>query len=465
MREFLENNFIFAPDYKTELNMLRIIVFLTGLLCMVYACNNDLSTIGQEVIDNNNYIGEESYDVTNTATIKADSFVTSCGLYASSYITRLVMGKYNDQYSGTTVAIPCFQIAPQSVPTISDNAVLDSVTLNFRYAGNMWGDTLYDVKQQKFFLYQLKEFPELNYDDDGFYYNTQPVDTNKVIATSTFYPLVTSMAKAHFKVDQALGEDLFERMQYRRDKDDDIYDSESSGIYSFYKFLQYFKGLAIVPDKDNDCLMTIHALSDSLYLEFHYSVSGTNSTLRFPLSQREFQYNRIVNQPIDKFASLTDQKQQVSFETAKMTFTQGLCGYMTKLTLPPAPLFGKYRTIIKAQLEIKPEFMYNNPIAPPKTISVYTTNDLNEFTGYLKNNSTTQITGILQENDQNTEDTRYIFDMTEYYQTLSSSPQTSDGQQILLSVPNDGFSDTGVSFDQMAMHEVPILRVYYAKYK
>lgn len=445
--------------------MLRIIVFLTGLLCIMYACNNDLSTIGQEVISNNNYIGEESYDVTNTATIKADSFITSCGLYPESYINRLVMGKYTDKYSGVTTAIPCFQIAPNNVPSIDYYAVLDSVTLNFRYAGNMWGDTLYNVKLQKFYLYQLKEFPELNYDDNCFFYNTQPVDTAKVIATSEFYPLVTSMAKAYFKIDKALGEDLFERMIYRRDKDDDIYDPTPSGIYNYYKFLKYFKGLAIVPDKDNDCLMTIHALSDSLYLEFHYSSAGTTNILRFPLAQREFQYNQILNKPSEKFAALTDQKQEVSFEKVNVSFTQGLCGYMTKLTLPEAPLFGKYTTIIKAQLEIKPEYMYNNPVAPPNTVNVYTTNDINEFTGYLMNNSTTAVTGILQENDQNTDDTRYIFDMTEYYQTLSSRPPTGKGQQVLLSVPNDGFSSTGISFDQMVLREVPILRVYYAKYK
>ncbi len=138
---------------------------------------------------------------------------------------------------------------------------------------------------------------------------------------------------------------------------------------------------------------------------------------------------------------------------------------MTKLTLPEAPRYDKYMTIIKAQLEIKPDFMYNNPIAPPNTINVYTTNDLNEFTGLLYNNSKSTVTGVLVKNDQNTDDTRYIFDMTEYYQNLSAAPPTNQGQQILLSVPNDGYSSKGISFDQMVILEAPILRVYYAKYK
>lgn len=447
--------------------MLRIIVFITGLLCLVYACNNDLSTIGQEIIDNNNYIGEESFRLTNAGTIKADSFITSCGLNAisSEYITQLVMGKYKDEYSGTTVATPTFQVAPSAVLSLSNNAILDSMTLNFTYAGNMWGDTLYDVKLQKFYLYQLKEFPELNYDDDAFFYNTQPINTGKLLATTAFYPFRTNLAKAYFKIDQEVGEDLFERMMYRRDKEDDIYDSSTSGNFTYYKFLQYFKGLAIISDPGNDCLMTIHALSDSLYMQFHYSVNGVSSTLRFPLTQREYQYNQIINIPTETFKSLTNQEQEVTFEEAKIAFTQGMCGYMTKLMLPEAPRYDKYMTIIKAQLEIKPEFMYNNPIAPPNTINVYTTNDLNEFTGRLFNNSSSAVTGTLVKNEQNTDDTRYIFDMTEYYQQLSAAPPTGKGQQILLSVPNDGYSSKGISFDQMVVREEPILRVYYAKYK
>ena len=428
--------------------MLRIIAFISGLICLVCACNNDLATIGQEMINNNNYIGEESITISNTATIKADSFITSCGLHPSEYITQLVMGKYEDEYSGTTVATPCFQVAPSTVLTLPNNAVLDSMTLNFTYAGNLWGDTLYNVKLQKFDLY-----------------NTQPINKGKLLASTEFYPFRSNLAKAHFKIDQEVGEDLFERMMYRRNKEDDIYDSGTTGNFSYYNFLQYFKGLAIVAHPDNNCLMTIHALSDSLYMQFHYSVNGTSSTLRFPLTQKEYQYNQIINTPTTTFQSLTDQEQEVTFEEAKVAFTQGLCGYMTKLTLPEAPRYDKYMTIIKAQLEIKPDFMYNNPIAPPNTINVYTTNDLNEFTGLLYNNSKSTVTGVLVKNDQNTDDTRYIFDMTEYYQNLSAAPPTNQGQQILLSVPNDGYSSKGISFDQMVILEAPILRVYYAKYK
>ena len=450
--------------------MRLILIPIIGLLCTLYACNNELTVIGQEIIGNDNHIGEKSIPVF-AATVKADSFATSCGLYASSYIEKLVMGRYDDAYSGVTTAIPCFQIAPQNVPsTLPENAVLDSVTFNFTYAGNMWGDTTYGVvKPQKYSLHQLKEFPELEDDIDQsntLFYNTKKVNIiDKPIATTSFYPLVENMAYAYFKVDQNLGETLFQQIIFRGNPDTDIYNPEAADNIPYYNFLHYFKGLAIVPDESNDCLMTIHALSDSLYLEFHYSIAGDEYSLKFPLAQREYQYNSIVNEPTATLETLTNPQNEVTFEEATFALTQGMCGYMTKLILPEAPGFDQYTTLIKAEIEIKPEFMNNNPVSPPQEISVYTTNDINELTGFLYNNGESLVSGRLVKNETATDKTRYIFDMTEYYQRVSAAPPTAERQQVLLSVPNDGYSSTGISFDQMVVRETPILRVQYAKYK
>lgn len=448
------------------INMRRIYVFIAGLLSLLYACNNDLTTIGQEVIGSDNYIGEEYIQVTNSSTVKQDSFITSCGEYATDYINRMVMGRYTDKYSGTTVAIPCFQVAPASVPTLSNNASLDSITLEFRYGGNMWGDTLYNPKPQKFYLYRLARKPELNYDNKTFFYNTEPVETEgEKIGETEFYPLIANMSKAYFKVDRDLGQDLLDRLIFREGESGDIYNTNTEGTITFYNFFSYMKGLAIVPDEENDCLMTIHAQSDSLYLCLYYSVDGNPGFLHFPLALREYQYNRITNEPIPEFSSLTDKEQYVPFDSVNISLTQGMAGYMTKMILPPPPSYGEYTTIVKAQLEIKPQFVYDNPVAMPPSIMVYTTNDLNEITGYLYNNSSRNVTGTLVVNNQDTEETRYIFDMTEYYQNLSDMPPTGMGQQILLSVPNDGYSSSGISFNQMVITEVPNVKFYYAKYK
>lgn len=443
--------------------MLRIFVIITGFLLIIYSCNNNISTIGQDLINNNNHIGEDNIIVTNIGTIKVDSFIVSSGEYSTSYINKLVMGKYVDTiYAGTTVAIPCFQVVPYVLPNISYSAVLDSVTLQFRYGGNMWGDTLYNIQPQRFKLYQLESLPKLNYDNNTLFYNTHPVELGDEIGSTSFLPLARSMAESYFRIDDNLGEDLFHRLVYRQDND--IY-QPSSGPVPYISFLDYFKGLAIVPDEANNCLMTIHALSDSLYMEFHYSESGTSKIIRFPLGQREYQYNRIVTTPVEKLAVLNEsQKNEVTSEEAGFTIVQGLSGYMIKMQLPQPPGYPEYSTIIRAELELKPDIFYNIPISLPKSVNVYTTNDLNELTGVLTDKSGNTITGSLVLDETSLQNSKYVFNLTEYYQNLSTAPPLARDPQILLSIPNDGLSSSGISFDRMILLETPKIKIHYANY-
>lgn len=439
--------------------MMRLFILLATISICLSACNNDLKTIGQDLINNGNFIGEQNLQIESISTIKTDSFVTSSGLYASSYISKLVMGRSKDGYSGLTTAIPCFQVAPTYKPSVSTTASLDSVTLQFSYAGNIWGDTLYDIKIQSFDLYQLNGLPELDYDDNGYFYNTSPVALGDKIASCRFLPKIENMKLAYFKISQEVGNDLFERMKYPGG-DDDIYNVSASGDVQFLNFLRYFKGLAIVPENTNDCLMTINAISDSLYLRFDYHENNSVRSLKFPIAQREYQYNAITTEPSERFKTLTNQEKSVSFNAAGIAVAQGLSGYMVKLTLPQPPLYNPYTTIIKAEIEIKPEIFTDNPIPFPSQINVYTTNDVNEITGYLQNNSSATVIGRFQQNTPNTQDARYLFDITEYYQRLSASPPLIKDPQILLSVPN-----LTLSFDRMVVRAEPIVRIYYANYK
>ena len=153
------------------------------------------------------------------------------------------------------------------------------------------------------------------------------------------------------------------------------------------------------------------------------------------------------------------------FETSESAIVQGLSGYMIKMELPQPPGYSKYTTIIRAQLEIKPDIYNNMPIALPASINVYTTNDINEVTGFLADKNGNIVTGRLNKDEVDLKNSRYIFDLTEYYQKLSDAPELPKNPQILLSVPNDGLSSSGISFDQMIVLENPTIRIHYANYK
>lgn len=445
--------------------MKRICLGLIGALFLIYACNNDLKTIGQDMVVNGNYIEEMEIPVTSVATVRLDSFVTSKGRYGlpENNITKLIVGKYQDKQTpaqgGITKATPCFQITPASYPKIAANAVLDSTTFHIHYAGNMWGDTIFERKEQLLRLYQLKKLPEFDYERGGYFYNNTPIKLDSCIGENRFIPTVTGINNSYFRIDDTLAHDLFERIRYKQT--DDIYEESNSSEYSFLKFLEYFKGLAIVPDEDNTCLFSIKARSDSLYLQFNYRVNDTIRKLRFPLAQLNMQFNLFeTDRKGTPYESLEDDTCTVSLNKAEQAITQGLTGYMVKLRLPVVPKSQVYSTIIKAQLEVNVQYIEKLPLGFPPYIAVYTSDDLNRITGRLANNTDNPVNGLLQINQTNPNKSMFVFDMTEYYQRLSANPSKTEGQQILLSVPN-----MNLSYDQLIVTETPVVRFYYANYK
>ena len=445
--------------------MKRICLGLIGALFLIYACNNDLKTIGQDMVVNGNYIEEMEIPVASVATVRLDSFITSMGRYgnSSNVISKLIVGKYQDvetpPQGGITTATPCFQITPASYPKIAANAVLDSTTFHISYAGNMWGDTIFERKEQILRLYQLKKLPEFDYERGGFFYNNTPIELDSCIAENKLIPTVSGINNSYFRIDDTLAHDLFERIRYKRT--DDIYEMSNSSEFAFLKFLEYFKGLAIVPDSNNTCLFSIKARADSLYLQFNYRVDDTIRKLRFPLAQLNMQFNLFdTDRQGTPFESLEDDTCTVSLDKAEKAITQGLAGYMVKLELPKVPKNQVYSTIIKAQMEVNVQYIEKLPLGFPPYITVYTTDELNRITGRLANNSDSPVNGLLQINQTNPNKSMFVFDMTEYYQRQSINSTSQKGQQVLLSVPY-----MNLSYDQMIVTETPVVRFYYANYK
>lgn len=445
--------------------MKRICLGLIGALFLIYACNNDLKTIGQDMVVNGNYIEEMEIPVASVATVRLDSFITSMGRYgnSSNVISKLIVGKYQDvetpPQGGITTATPCFQITPASYPKIAANAVLDSTTFHISYAGNMWGDTIFERKEQILRLYQLKKLPEFDYERGGFFYNNTPIELDSCIAENKFIPTVSGINNSYFRIDDTLAYDLFERIRYKRT--DDIYEMSNSSEFAFLKFLEYFKGLAIVPDSNNTCLFSIKAKADSLYLQFNYRENTTIKKLRFPLAQLNMQFNLFdTDRQGTPFESLEDDTCTVSLDKAEKAITQGLAGYMVKLELPKVPKNQVYSTIIKAQMEVNVQYIEKLPLGFPPYITVYTTDELNRITGRLANNSDSPVNGLLQINQTNPNKSMFVFDMTEYYQRQSINSTSQKGQQVLLSVPY-----MNLSYDQMIVTETPVVRFYYANYK
>lgn len=438
------------------------ILFTIIIVTILFSCNNNLTTIGQDMIDNGTYVEMEKYTIDEVSTIKIDSFVTSSGYATGNYaLTELLMGKFNDRYSGTTTAIPCFQIVPSTQPLISETFTLDSVTLNFNYAGSVWGDTI-TPSLQKFYLYRLDTTPELDKNDDYIFYNNYPLPRLKdKLAEVNFYPLAENMQKAYFKLSEGEG------LKWAQEMFDAMVHPGKDNIFNDipWSFINVFKGLAIIPDVNNNCILSIKSTSDNLYMRFHFHKTEDESYYDIPLGMTEYMYNSINSdlQSSAYFGDLHNQQDAVSFETAGVSVIQGVAGLMTKMILPKLPYIEQYTTILKAEIELTPEIFVRPEIAMPAAIGVYKTNSHNDIKGMLYNNLSagTVVQGIYTPDPANNANYKYIFDVTDYYQRMSTgSLEVETDYQVLLTVPN-----LSSSYDQAVIVEKPVLRVYYAKYR
>ena len=90
------------------------------------------------------------------------------------------------------------------------------------------------------------------------------------------------MNQVYFKLEKdTLTEGMFARMQ----NDDPIFRPNSNSEISYYKFINYFKGLAIQSGKDNNCLLSLEMIPDSLYMRF--PLSRPKVYLRFEAIESE----------------------------------------------------------------------------------------------------------------------------------------------------------------------------------
>ena len=191
---------------------MRIIFFLVFTILVLSSCNNDLTTIGQDLIYNENQIEVKTSFIEQTGTVRLDSFITSGGRYGDA-ISQMFMGRYEDQMSGTTVTYPCFQLVPSSTPNIAARIKLDSVTFHFKFGNKLWGDTISSPQIQTFDLYRLSELPYLNTEKGEYIYNVASIAWGDSLGRVSFLPKRANMKEAEFKLENNdFLIDLFEKI-------------------------------------------------------------------------------------------------------------------------------------------------------------------------------------------------------------------------------------------------------------
>ncbi len=419
------------------------------------ACNNDLSTIGHDLIVDGNAVEAVEYKITNTSTIRIDSFATSAGMYTAP-VAKLLIGRAEDPITGTIACTPYFELVSSGSVRLTNAQSYDSITFNFAYTGDIWGDT---TNLQTFYLFRMQTLPVLDELTKLIYNHAVVPHDPDTLAVIQFFPRKEKLKRLRFRMDDELGRELFNAI-----KSNELIISRSSF------FLKEFNGLTLVADPGNTCLLGINSGPDSLKMSVHYSDGNNDYTYDFRKSSEynEYTFLNVVNDAEGTpYNELKTQLDNLDFREAAdfsggegQAVTQGLGGYLIKMRLPVYAANEKYQTIVKVELELFPQKGSSHLFALPPVLGLYRSDRLNKLVSVLTDAAGRPVTGSLVVNPVEPEKTGYVFDITDFYNTLVRQT-TTNNNYILVSIPLEQLS---TSFDRLSVNKRPVLKVYFAKY-
>lgn len=275
----------------------------------------------------------------DTATIEASTVLLDSLPTAGKSV--ILAGHTSDPELGTMNVSSFFQITPTEITasSIPDDASLDSVRLKLKYNGYYYGDTL---QTQELGVYHLSErmYPiertgspepeETNVfsSSSTFYNKTQVKYEKEALGKITFRPRPASKDSLLVPIDLSIGNDLLAKIR-----------AGSSIISNTEEFLDYFKGLALVPGSSMG--NAVIGYTDTAEVKLYYSYSGTKGLrekgeLKFSLYNNSYQFNNFIadrsSTPL-KEVSLSN-KVIPSSLTSEKCYIQGGTGLVTRISIP-----------------------------------------------------------------------------------------------------------------------------------
>ena len=438
------------------------ILFLLPVMMIIFiaGCQKPSINFGTTFANNNttNVVAIDTFSVA-MSTVLTDSFATAA-------TGTGLLGRYKDPYFGTVSSRTYFQMsAPSPLPTISNLATFDSISLILLLNKSFYGDT---TQVQRYIVSQLTSVIQLP-DRQFTFYNNSKVPYDPVPLGSAdvqIDPLkgVTSQ-RINDTIKIRLSDDLGKQL-YRM-----LYD-QSDTLRNFNTFLGFFKGLTIYPDDASSG--AIFGFKDSVKMRVYYHEPGivyTNLYTDFNLNNKAVQFNQISydrsgspSVPID---SLNPEVPTTA--TGNVGFIQSSTGLSVKLRFPTISAllqYPDYLSILKAELTIKPvEGSYSPTFALPPQLQLSLTDQGNLIGAQLPVG-----TGALIVDYLSGANTSYAYDITPYIkQAILGGVENNLNKGLMISVPapanNTTFNRTviGDQFNSKNINKVN-LKIYYASF-
>jgi len=339
------------------------------------SCDKDMSVMLDNTATSNVGVAAVDSFTVHTSTVQLWDI-------PSSGSGKILVGKANLPEIGEITSTSYFRIGlPNFTNNIPETAEFDSLNLVLKPSAHsltsFFGDT---TAVQKIYAHRMTEamsavtpqprFPNEElpfytvgtslYTKQSFAYNPTP------IGTLSFRPHVQSLDSVNMRLDQGIGQEFFDGL-----KRGDIQFTSNE------QFIDYFKGLVLVPDEDNSAIVPF---SDTLQVKVNYSFVGADGHRQtafkeLNIVQRGTQHNNITyNRTGTAFEELSIEKELPTSATGSLTYMQSGSGVVAKISFPSLKefLFTENIAINKAQLVIETTSAIQNTLYPaPRGLQLF----------------------------------------------------------------------------------------------
>ncbi len=380
-----------------------VLIMVAGL---VFSCSNKTQDLqfsgGKDLIKSEMQISIIDTFSLSMSTVQIDSLVTTGR-------DTILMGQYTDDRLGKVQAQSYFRVLLPSA-TVGSKDVFDSLTLILKPNGYYYGDT--NVTQQ-LTVYQLAEGLTLASGEE--YYNTSSLMAylENPLGVINFKPQPKSHSKIEIRLNQSLGQTLFDLML-----------EKNENLTSIDKFLEYFKGLLVMPTGGPQGAIVGYEMSDSVLTIRMYAHTNLEEQVTkhfdFAAETGTYHFTRITHDRSGtNLSGLVSQDKSIpSTLTNHEVYLQGGTGLVPALKIPN---LGKvleldHTVILRAELLLKPVINTYNRSLMPITIGYYSCNNENQLIRtYIDPSTGATLYGALMYTDPvYNEGTYYIFNITPF---------------------------------------------------
>ncbi|MDH5828638.1 DUF4270 family protein [Sphingobacterium faecium] len=414
-------------------------LFSALLLLGISACNKDISLS----LDNSR---DESMGIVPMDSLQVNASTYQLDDVPTSATGVILVGKNTDILTGSITASSYMrmgigEITTASIPTA---AKYDSITFVLKPNKYFYGDT---TKTQTIAIHQVTDQITLKEINSGSDINEKPVFVSgpaiynnqkfaydpTALGTLSFQPFVKKLDSVAIRLDDNLGNTLFSMIKEGK-----------SAISSNQNFVEYFKGIAVIPGENNTAII---GYKDTVTMQIHYNFVNeqgfkVNAVAKFNLGDKAYQFNNVASdRQGTAFSALTVKNPELKSETtAGDVFLEGSTGTVVKLTFPTLLKLVNDPTVAinKAELVIETESKYQNSFFnSPSSLILMVANGYGNPVSMVNTPFDTkpQQAPYIGANDFGTK-AKYVFNLIEYLNNIKQ--ESYYNTSLFVSVPTSG---------------------------